>query len=251
MSRLQGKTALVTGGRQGIGRAIVERFVSEGATVMTCGRGARPENLPDEVIWQSADVSRKSDVEAIINGIVSEFGQLSILVNNAGVQIEKTIVDTTDEDWDLLMGANARGVFMLCRGCIPIMAKGGSIINIGSISASSADPGLALYNASKAFVQGLTRSIAVDHGPDIRCNAISPGWIMTGMADAAFAVAGDPEAAKRDALARHPAGRFGKPEDVAALALWLASDDAGFASGQCYTLDGGMTAASPLNPGLF
>lgn len=251
MSRLQGKTALVTGGRQGIGRAIVERFVSEGATVMTCGRGARPENLPDEVIWQSADVSRKSDVEAIINGIVSEFDQLSILVNNAGVQIEKTIVDTTDEDWDLLMGANARGVFMLCRGCIPIMAKGGSIINIGSISASSADPGLALYNASKAFVQGLTRSIAVDHGPDIRCNAISPGWIMTGMADAAFAVAGDPEAAKRDALARHPAGRFGKPEDVAALALWLASDDAGFASGQCYTLDGGMTAASPLNPGLF
>jgi NAD(P)-dependent dehydrogenase (short-subunit alcohol dehydrogenase family) len=197
MSRLQGKTALVTGGRQGIGRAIVERFVSEGATVMTCGRGARPENLPDEVIWQSADVSRKSDVEAIINGIVSEFDQLSILVNNAGVQIEKTIVDTTDEDWDLLMGANARGVFMLCRGCIPIMAKGGSIINIGSISASSADPGLALYNASKAFVQGLTRSIAVDHGPDIRCNAISPGWIMTGMADAAFAVAGDPEAAKR------------------------------------------------------
>lgn len=251
MSRLQGKTALVTGGRQGIGRAIVERFVSEGATVMTCGRGARPENLPDEVIWQSADVSRKSDVEAIINGIVSEFDQLSILVNNAGVQIEKTIVDTTDEDWDLLMGANARGVFMLCRGCIPIMAKGGSIINIGSISASSADPGLALYNASKAFVQGLTRSIAVDHGPDIRCNAISPGWIMTGMADAAFAVAGDPEAAKRDALARHPAGRFGKPEDVASLALWLASDDAGFASGQCYTLDGGMTAASPLNPGLF
>jgi meso-butanediol dehydrogenase/(S,S)-butanediol dehydrogenase/diacetyl reductase len=251
MSRLQGKTALVTGGRQGIGRAIVERFVSEGATVMTCGRGARPENLPDEVIWQSTDVSRKSDVEAIINGIVSEFDQLSILVNNAGVQIEKTIVDTTDEDWDLLMGANARGVFMLCRGCIPIMAKGGSIINIGSISASSADPGLALYNASKAFVQGLTRSIAVDHGPDIRCNAISPGWIMTGMADAAFAVAGDPEAAKRDALARHPAGRFGKPEDVAALALWLASDDAGFASGQCYTLDGGMTAASPLNPGLF
>jgi NAD(P)-dependent dehydrogenase (short-subunit alcohol dehydrogenase family) len=251
MSRLQGKTALVTGGRQGIGRAIVERFVSEGATVMTCGRGARPENLPDEVIWQSTDVSRKSDVEAIINGIVSEFDQLSILVNNAGVQIEKTIVDTTDEDWDLLMGANARGVFMLCRGCIPIMAKGGSIINIGSISASSADPGLALYNASKAFVQGLTRSIAVDHGPDIRCNAISPGWIMTGMADAAFAVAGDPEAAKRDALARHPAGRFGKPEDVASLALWLASDDAGFASGHCYTLDGGMTAASPLNPGLF
>lgn len=251
MKKLQGKTALVTGGRQGIGRAIVDSFVAEGARVMTCGRGARPGDLPEEVLWQSADVSRKSDVEALTDRIVADFGHLSILVNNAGVQIEKTIVDTTDEDWELLMGANAKGVFMLCRDCIPIMAKGASIINIGSISASTADPGLALYNASKAFVQGLTRSIAVDHGPDIRCNAISPGWIMTGMADAAFAVADDPEAAKRDALARHPAGRFGKPEDIAALALWLASDDAAFASGQCYTLDGGMTAASPLNPGLF
>ncbi len=131
------------------------------------------------------------------------------------------------------------------------MADGGSIINIGSISATSADPGLALYNASKAFVQGLTRSIAVDHGPAIRCNAIAPGWIMTGMADAAFAVASDPEAAKTDALARHPAGRFGAPADIASLAVWLASDESAFATGQCYTVDGGLTAASPLNPALF
>ncbi|MGI9464284.1 MAG: SDR family oxidoreductase, partial [Aestuariivirgaceae bacterium] len=94
-------------------------------------------------------------------------------------------------------------------------------------------------------------SIAVDHGPEIRCNAICPGWIMTDMADAAFELAGDPEAAKRDALARHPAGRFGKPEDIAAMAAWLASDASRFATGQCYTLDGGITAASPLNPGLF
>lgn len=251
MSRLQNKTALVTGGRQGIGRAIVDRFVAEGARVMTCGRGPRPDDLPAAVIWETTDVADRADVDALTDRVVAEFGELSILVNNAGVQIEKTIVETTDEDWDRLMGANAKGVFMLCRACIPIMSKGASIINIGSISATTADPGLALYNASKAFVQGLTRSIAVDHGPDIRCNAISPGWIMTGMADAAFAVANDPAAAKEDALARHPAGRFGEPDDIAKLALWLASDDAAFATGQCYTLDGGMTAASPLNPGLF
>jgi len=251
MNRLKDKTALVTGGRQGIGRAIVDHFVAEGARVLACGRGPRPDDLPPAVLWQTADVSEKSDVDALTDSVVSEFGELSILVNNAGVQIEKTIVETTDEDWDQLMGVNAKGVFMLCRDCIPIMSKGASIINIGSISASTADPGLALYNASKAFVQGLTRSIAVDHGPDIRCNAISPGWIMTGMADAAFAAARDPAAAKRDALARHPAGRFGEPDDIAKLALWLASDDATFATGQCYTLDGGMTAASPLNPGLF
>lgn len=251
MKKLEAKTALVTGGRQGIGRAIVDRFIAEGARVMTCGRGPRPDDLDAEVLWETTDIADKSDVDALTDRVVAEFGELSILVNNAGVQIEKTIVETTDADWDLLMGVNAKGVFMLCRDCIPIMVKGGSIINIGSISASTADPGLALYNASKAFVQGLTRSIAVDHGPAIRCNAISPGWIMTGMADAAFAVANDPENARRDALSRHPAGRFGEPADIASLATWLASDEAGFATGQCYTLDGGMTSASPLNPGLF
>ena len=251
MSRLQNKTAVVTGGRQGIGRAIVDRFAAEGARVLTCGRGERPADLPANILWQTTDIASNEDVDLLVAKAVDEFGELSVLVNNAGIQIEKNIVDTTDEDWEQLMGVNARGVFLACRACIPVMSSGGSIINIGSISASTADPGLALYNASKAFVQGLTRSIAVDHGPALRCNAISPGWIMTGMADAAFALASDPESAKCDALARHPVGRFGRTADIASLAVWLASDEAGFASGQCYTLDGGMTAASPLNPGLF
>jgi len=251
VKRLDGKSALVTGGRRGIGRAIVERLEAEGARVMTCGRGARPDDLGEKILWETCDVSARGAVGALAERVVEAFGELDILVNNAGLQIEKTVVETSDADWDALMGANAKGVFLLCRDCIPIMSAGGSIINIGSISATAADPGMALYNASKAFVQGLTRSIAVDHGPAIRCNAIAPGWIMTGMADAAFAVARDPAAARRDALRRHPAGRFGAPGDIAALAAWLASDEAAFATGQCFTLDGGMTAASPLNPGLF
>ena len=251
MNSLEGKTALVTGGRQGIGRGIVERFLAEGARVLTCGRGGRPDGLATEILWQTCDVSRRREVDALIGHAGDSFGRLDVLVNNAGLQIEKTVVETTDDDWDALMGVNAKAVFMLCRGAIPVMSDGGSIINIGSISATIADPGLALYNASKAFVQGLTRSIAIDHGPAIRCNAIAPGWIMTDMAEAAFAVAKEPDKAQQDALRRHPAGRFGTPADIAALAVWLASDESAFATGQCYTLDGGMTAASPLNPGLF
>ncbi len=251
MSRLQDKTALVTGGRQGIGRGIVDAFVTEGASVMTCGRGERPVELPENVRWQTTDVSDAAAVENLKQQVVRHFGTLSILVNNAGLQVEKTVVETSDKDWDRVMGVNAKGVFLVCRAMIPLMAEGGSIINIGSISANVADPGMALYNASKAFVHGLTRSIAVDHGPAVRCNAISPGWIATDMAQAAFAVAGDPEAAERDALARHPVGRLGRPADIARFAVWLGSDDAAFATGQCYILDGGMTAASPLHPGLF
>lgn len=252
--RLDGKAAVITGGSRGIGRAIVERFAAEGAKVMTCGRGKRPEDLAEDVHWTMADISDSLGVKKLRSATVEAFGGIDILVNNSGVQIEKTLPETTDEDWDQLMGVNAGGVFQCCRAVIPVMAEagGGAIINIGSISGNQADPAMALYNASKAFVHGLTRSIAVDHGKDgIRCNAISPGWIMTGMADAAFELAKDAEAAKRDALARHAAGRFGEPADIAGAAVWLASDDAAFVTGQCITVDGGLTAATPLQPGLF
>jgi NAD(P)-dependent dehydrogenase (short-subunit alcohol dehydrogenase family) len=177
---------------------------------------------------------------------------VTLLVNNAGVQIENTVVDTTDDDWEQLVGVNCRGVFTMCRAVLPTMtARGGVIVNIGSIAGEVADPGMALYNASKAFVHALTRSIAIDHGPAVRCHAIQPGWIDTGMADDAFAVAADRIAAKRDAIARHAAGRLGEPADVAAAVAWLASDDAAFVTGQCFRIDGGLTAASPLRPALF
>ncbi|MGR3712309.1 MAG: SDR family NAD(P)-dependent oxidoreductase [Shimia sp.] len=245
--RLAGKRAFVTGGRQGIGLGIVMAFLAEGANVTTCGRGPRPDDLPRDVDWWSLDVSNADDV----GQISAKIGAIDLLVNNAGVQVEKTVVDSTDADWGLVMGVNARGVFNVCRAFIPSMNSGGSIINIGSISGTVADPSMALYNASKAFVHGLTRSIAVDHGPDIRCNAICPGWIETGMLDAGFDLANDPQKARSDALARHAARRFGKPADIASMAVWLASDEASFATGQLFTVDGGMTAASPLNPGLF
>ena len=251
---LEGKRAVVTGGSRGIGRGIVEAFAAEGATVLTCGRGGDGGDLPEGVHWLTADVSQGAEVERLADKAVELFGSVDILVNNAGIQIEKTVTDSSDDDWDLLMGVNAKAVFLMCRRFIPVMAGagGGAIVNIGSISGYQADPAMALYNASKGFVHALTRSVAVDHGHQkIRCNAICPGWIATEMADQAFAGAKDPKAAEDDALARHAMGRLGRPADVAAMAVWLASDRSAFVTGQMHIVDGGLTAASPINPALF
>lgn len=243
--------AIVTGAGRGIGHAIALRLMADGYTVLGCGRSARADVFPQGADWVQASVADPDDAAAIVNA-AQKLGRVSLLVNNAGVQVEKTTSDSTDADWNLVIGANCRGVFNMCRAVLPLMEdSGGAIINIGSISASVADPSMALYNASKAFVHGLTRSIAVDHGPKVRCNAIAPGWIMTEMAEDGFALANDPAAAEHDALARHPVGRMGAPEDIANMVSWLASDQAAYVSGASFTVDGGMTAASPLNPGLF
>lgn len=228
--------------------------MQHGARVVTCGRGDRPADLPEDIIWVSADLSQRDGVRTVLAETEGHLGGLDVLVNNAGIQVEKTTTESSDDDWDTVIGINARAVFELCRGLIPVMARdgGGSIVNIGSISGHHADPSMALYNASKAFVHGLTRSIAVDHGAEgVRCNAICPGWIMTGMADAAFAMADDPARAEQDARARHAAGRFGEPDDIARTVRWLASDEAAFVTGQTFTVDGGLTAASPVRPSLF
>jgi meso-butanediol dehydrogenase/(S,S)-butanediol dehydrogenase/diacetyl reductase len=246
------KTAIITGGSRGIGRGIVDRFHKDDWNIVTCSRGQRPNDLDDKIVWEQADVGNPKDVNRIIEKAISTFGIIDLLVNNAGVQIEKNIIDSNDNDFNLVVDSNCRGVFNMCRATLEHMIKsGGSIINIGSISGNASDPSMALYNASKAFVHGLTRSIAIDHGPTVRCNAVCPGWVMTEMADDAFELASKPKEAKKDALSRHPVGRFGRPDDIANMVAWLASDESGYVTGQLFTVDGGLTAASPINPGLF
>lgn len=240
--------AIVTGGSRGIGRAIVERFFADGMQVVTCGRGARPDDLPAEIVWHRVDVSSSTNCHEFVATVQRDQGAIDCLVNNAGVQIEKTLVDTTDDDWERLISINCRGVFNMCRAVLPqMLSTGGSIINLGSISGKTADAAMAIYNASKAFVHGLTRSIAVDHGPMVRCNAVLPGWIMTDMAKDGFARFEDPAQAEQEACGKHPSRRLGMPQDIANAVSWLASDEARFVTGQFLTVDGGLTASSPLN----
>jgi NAD(P)-dependent dehydrogenase (short-subunit alcohol dehydrogenase family) len=249
---LTGKTAIVTGASRGIGLAIARRFTDEGAQVLIASRSAPPEAMQTGAChWHRADISDAAQVAALFEQAVAQFGRVDVLVNNAGVQLEKTLAETSEDDWDWLMGVNLKGLFLCSRAAIRQMRGhgGGVILNLGSVSGQIADYGLAAYGASKAGVHGLTRAIAVDHGPEgIRCNAICPGWIRTEMMDQAFALADDPADAERRALARHPLGRMGRPEDIAAMAAWLASDEASFVSGQFFTVDGALTAASPIKP---
>ncbi len=249
MDSLQGAAVVVTGASSGIGLAVAERFVAAGARMLTGSRSEPPDGGGS---WVRTDVADPTQAEALIAAAAKAFGRVDVVVNNAGVQVEKTVADTTDEDFDYVMGVNVRGVFNVCRAAVRQMRDqpdGGVIVNVGSISGRVSDHGMAVYNTSKAAVHALTRSIAIDHGGEgIRCNAVLPGWIETAMADSSFAHADDPAAARAGAVERHPVGRLGRPEDIAGLVLWLASAEASFVSGSLFTIDGGLTAQSPIAP---
>ena len=248
MGQLKDLSIVITGASSGIGESIARRFWEEGAK-LTLGSRHEPHNAGAGARWIPTDVSDPQAAQSLIDAAVDEHGRLDVLVNNAGVQIEKSIAETTDADFELVMGVNVRGVFNCSRAAVRQMQaqSGGSIINIGSIAGNNADHGMAVYNASKGAVHALTRAIATDHGRDgIRCNSIAPGWIATALADAAFDLADDPQAARDAAIAKHPVGRLGLPEDIANLAVWLAGSESTFASGSVFTVDGGLTAQSPI-----
>lgn len=250
--RLTGRSVFVTGASGAIGSAVVRRCAQEGAIVTAASRH-RPSaqhELPDsDVQWIRVDVCDARTLAAALSAVVERTGSLDVVVNCAGVQVESTIDETSDADFDLMIETNLRGVFNCCRASVAEMKRqgGGSIINIGSTAAFAADHNTPVYNATKAAVHALTRSIAIDHGEHgIRCNAVAPGWIKSPMADAAFASRGDPELARSAAVDCHPVGRLGSPQDVANLVTWLASDESGFVSGSVFTIDGGLTAQNPI-----
>lgn len=246
MKRFDGKVVLVTGGRSGIGLATARRLRDEGATVLTSQRTAS-----DEFETVTADFSAFTDPaepERVVAEVVRRAGRLDVLVNNAGMMRESGIEDMSAEDWLRSLTVNLTAPFLLIRAALPHLRRtGGAVVNTGSVEGEASNPGHAAYSAAKSGVHGLTRAVAVDHGHEgIRCNAVAPGWIDTGLNVDYVEGMPDPDAF-RDGLSRiHPVGRTGTPEDVAALVAFLASEDAAFITGQVYTVDGGRTTQLSL-----
>ena len=238
------KVALITGASSGIGEAIARRFEAEGYHVLTAQRRTAP--VGETIALSLLDDDAPDRISA---AVVEKAGRLDVLVNNAGVMLEGTVQESSLEDWETQIRLNLTVPFQLSKALMPLLhASKGSIINISSIEASGSNPRHPAYCASKAGLNGLTRAIAVDEGPKgVRCNAVAPGWIDTPLnIDFINSLTGDTAAFHQGLKDIHPIGRTGRPEEVANLVHWLASDEAGFTTGQIITVDGGRTAKLSL-----
>ena len=243
MTKEMKRVALVTGGRSGIGAAIAKKLSEQGITVVTAQRGEDPEHP-----WIAADFIDPDVPKHLISEVIAQHGQLDMLVNNAGLMREGTAEETSEADWAATIQVNLTAPFMLIKHAIPhLIETQGSILNIGSIEGLGSNPRHAAYCASKAGLHGLTRAISVDHGKDgVRCNAIAPGWIDTELNTAFIESLGDPDEFRAKIGGIHPIGRTGQPDEIAALACWLLSDEASFITGQVWTADGGRMSKLSL-----
>ena len=250
MSRLANKTAIVTGAGTGIGRACAIALAQAGANVALVGRRApRLEEtarvIGDSALVLPADVTLQPDIDRVIAQTVARFGSLNVLLNNAGVLHVGNAEQITEAQWDQTFNVNVRGLWLFSRSVLPAMrkARGGSIINVASVLGINAARNRGAYAPSKGAVVLLTKSMALDYAPEnIRVNAICPGFVETELTAEVISKAADPQAIRRERLAAHPLGRFGKPEDVASLAVYLAGDEASWVTGGTFPVDGGYLA---------
>jgi NAD(P)-dependent dehydrogenase (short-subunit alcohol dehydrogenase family) len=256
MFRLDGKTALVTGGGSGIGEAIARQFAAQGARVFIADLDADgAQRVAGDLTAQDyaaepliLDVAEEAQVREAFEQIAT-IGRLDILVNNAGVSHVGNILETSLDDWERVLRVNARGAFLCAREAVRVMLhqqpQGGIIVNMASVAAQIAVDRRLPYSASKGAILAMTRSIAIDFvGEGIRCNAICPGTVHTPFVEGYLkrSFPGQEDAVRQTLHARQPIGRMGQPEEIAAAALYLVSDEAAFVTGSALVIDGGWTA---------
>ena len=244
--------AVITGATSGIGKATALRFAAEGAKVIMIGRSeARGRSAEAEVrklgdaLYLQADVSDASQVKQFTEETIRRYGRIDVLVNDASIVYAGTILTTSEEEWDEIININLKGVFLCCKYVIPHMQKsgGGVIVNVGSINSMMAMENEAAYDASKGGVLMLTKAMALDFAKfNIRVNCILPGAVETTMLNASLNAAPDPAQAREWTIQRHPVHRFGKPEEIANVALFLATDAPQFMTGTAIPVDGGILA---------
>lgn len=248
--RLENKVAVVTGGAQGIGQAVVQKFVAEGARVALLDidepRGrAEAERHGDAVRFIRCDITREADVAAAIAGTVEAFGKLDILVNNAGVNTYFDATTMTEDEWEKVFAVDLKGAWLCCKHALPHMREQGSgaIVNIASIHAFMTTYNQFPYAAAKSGMVGMTRSLALDFGKyQVRVNAICPGWVRTQLVDEWLELQPEGKAAEQRVLDQQPLGRMATPMEIANFVAFVASDEASFMTGAALLIDGGLSA---------
>lgn len=247
MSDFYNRVAVVTGGVKGIGDACVRALVEANARVAVldvdedAGRQLCAE-LGDAARFFATDVSQGGAVERAFEAIQAHMGAPTLLVNNAGIQHYGTVTETSEEEWDRVLGINLKSLFLCSKAALPFMLErgGGAIVNMASVQSFVSQARVAPYTTSKTAILGLTRSIAIDYAPRVRCNAVCPGSIDTPMLRNAVALSPDPGAVLEECRAGNPLGRIGTPAEIADLVLYLLSDKAAFITGQAIRIDGGL-----------
>jgi NAD(P)-dependent dehydrogenase (short-subunit alcohol dehydrogenase family) len=253
VTRLAGKSAVITGGGTGIGQAIALAFAREGAQVAVAGRRKEKLDATLRLLQQAGcsalalecDVTKSADTQRLVKSAEDAFGKVNVLVNNAGTLSVATIETIVEEDWDHVMATNLKGPFLMSRAALQAMrrAGGGSIINVGSVLGMVAIRDRAAYCASKGGVTMLTKAMALDHADDhIRVNCLCPSIVESDMTQNLFADTEAGRQARENRLASIPLGRFGKPVDIAGLAVFLASEESSWMTGTVIPVDGGVTA---------